>query len=84
LLDAIKKHPEWQRIPVVILTGKELTATERELLEGRVRSVIAKGSVSASDLASLVRRILREHAHGADIELVGQAARIDDGQAPPG
>jgi signal transduction histidine kinase/DNA-binding response OmpR family regulator len=84
LLDAIKKHPEWQRIPVVILTGKELTATERESLEGRVRSVIAKGSVSANDLALLVRRVLREHAHGADVELVRQAARIDDGQAPPG
>jgi signal transduction histidine kinase/DNA-binding response OmpR family regulator/HAMP domain-containing protein len=84
LLDAIKKHPEWQRIPVVILTGKELTATERELLEGRVRSVIAKGSVSANDLALLVRRILREHAHAADPELVEQAARVDDGQAPPG
>jgi len=84
LLDAIKKHPEWQRIPVVILTGKELTATERELLEGRVRSVIAKGSVSANDLALLVRRILHEHAHGADPELVEQAARVDDGQAPPG
>ena len=84
LLDAIKKHPEWQRIPVVILTGKELTATERELLEGRVRSVIAKGSVSANDLALLVRRILHEHAHGADPELVEQAAGVDDGQAPPG
>jgi signal transduction histidine kinase/DNA-binding response OmpR family regulator len=84
LLDAIKKHPQWQRIPVVILTGKELTATERELLEGRVRSVIAKGSVSANDLALLVRRILREHGHAADPELVEQAARVDDGQAPPG
>src|SRR5215831_2253825 len=84
LLDAIKKHPEWQRIPVVILTGKELTATERELLEGRVRSVIAKGSVSANDLALLVRRILHEHAHGADPELVEQAGRVDHGQAPPG
>jgi hypothetical protein len=61
-----------------------LTATERELLEGRVRSVIAKGSVSANDLALLVRRILREHAHAADPELVEQAARVDDGQAPPG
>ena len=84
LLDALKKHPEWQSIPVVILTGKELTAIERELLAGRVRSVIAKGSVSADDLALLVRRILREHAHGADTELVGQAARVNDGQAPPG
>jgi signal transduction histidine kinase/DNA-binding response OmpR family regulator/HAMP domain-containing protein len=62
LLDAIKKHPDWQRIPVVILTGKELTTTERELLEGRVHNVIAKGSVSANDLAVVVRQILRQHS----------------------
>jgi signal transduction histidine kinase/DNA-binding response OmpR family regulator/HAMP domain-containing protein len=62
VLDAIEKNPEWQRIPVVILTGKELTSTERESLEGRVREVIGKGSVTAKHLASVVRRTLAEHA----------------------
>jgi CheY-like chemotaxis protein len=65
MLDAIKKHPEWQRIPVVILTGKELTATERELLQGRVHNVLAKGSVSANDLAAVVRQLLRQHSAAA-------------------
>jgi signal transduction histidine kinase/CheY-like chemotaxis protein/HAMP domain-containing protein len=65
MLDAIKKHPEWQRIPVVILTGKELTAAERELLEGRVHNVLAKGSISANDLAVVVRQILRQHSSAA-------------------
>jgi signal transduction histidine kinase/CheY-like chemotaxis protein/HAMP domain-containing protein len=61
VLDAIEKHPEWQHIPVVILTGKDLSAAERELLQGRVREVIAKGSISARELASVVRQTLREH-----------------------
>jgi signal transduction histidine kinase/DNA-binding response OmpR family regulator len=61
VLDAIEKHPEWQHIPVVILTGKDLSVAEREVLRGRVSDVIAKGSVSAKDLASVVRRTLREH-----------------------
>ena len=61
VLDAIEKHPEWQHIPVVILTGKDLSVAEREQLEGRVSDVIAKGSVSAKDLASVVRQTLREH-----------------------
>jgi signal transduction histidine kinase/CheY-like chemotaxis protein/HAMP domain-containing protein len=61
VLDAIEKHPEWQHIPVVILTGKDLSAAERELLEGRVSDVIAKGSVAAKDLAAVVRQTLREH-----------------------
>ena len=34
VLDAIEKHPEWQHIPVVILTGKDLSVAERELLRG--------------------------------------------------
>jgi adenylate cyclase len=86
LLDAIKKHPDWQRIPVVILTGKELTATERELLEGRVHNVIAKGSVSANDLAVVVREVLRQHSPPARLaaELVDKQRRVDNGQAPPG
>ena len=65
MLDEIKKHPQWQRIPVVILTGKELTAMERELLQGRVHNVLAKGSVSANDLAAVVRQLLRQHSAAA-------------------
>jgi CheY-like chemotaxis protein len=61
VLDAIETHPDWRHIPVVILTGKDLSTDERELLQGRVREVIAKGSVSAKDLASVVRQTLRAH-----------------------
>jgi CheY-like chemotaxis protein len=74
VLDAIEKHPEWQHIPVVILTGKDLSAAERELLQGRAREVIAKGSVSARDLASVVRQTLREHqpAGNLAVKAVGE------------
>jgi signal transduction histidine kinase/DNA-binding response OmpR family regulator/HAMP domain-containing protein len=85
MLDAIKKRPEWQRIPVVILTGKELTATERELLEGRVHNVLAKGSISANDLAVVVRQILRQHFSAARpaAELADKQRGYANGQAPP-
>ena len=66
VLDAIETNPEWRHIPVVILTGKDLSTAERELLEGRVRDVIAKGSVSAKDLASVVRQTLRSHRSAGD------------------
>jgi len=61
VLDAIENHPEWQHIPVVILTGKDLSVAERQMFQGRVREVIAKGSVGATDLAAVVRKTLREH-----------------------
>jgi signal transduction histidine kinase/DNA-binding response OmpR family regulator len=62
VLDEIGRRPEWQHIPVVILTGKDLSPTERECLQGRVHDVIAKGSVTANDLVAVVRRILRERS----------------------
>lgn len=68
-----------QHIPVVILTAKDLTAIERDLLQSRVRDVIAKGSVSAKDLASVVRQTLREHASTG--EAVAEAGCKRRGQA---
>jgi signal transduction histidine kinase/DNA-binding response OmpR family regulator len=52
-LDEIGRHPEWQKIPIVILTAKQLGAAERELLAGRTREVIEK---SADDLAGVLQR----------------------------
>jgi signal transduction histidine kinase/CheY-like chemotaxis protein/HAMP domain-containing protein len=83
VLDAIEKHPEWQHIPVVILTGKELSTVERQLLQGRVREVIAKGSVSAKDLSEVVRRTLREHRSVRHKNGGGQT-RKGHGETAPG
>jgi CheY-like chemotaxis protein len=54
-LEEIAKHPEWREIPIVILTAMPLGVTERELLAGRTREVIAKG---ADDLGEVLRRTL--------------------------
>jgi signal transduction histidine kinase/DNA-binding response OmpR family regulator/HAMP domain-containing protein len=58
VLDEIAKRADWQRIPVVILTAKDLSPEERNLIGARARDVIAKAS-SLEDLASAVRRALR-------------------------
>jgi CheY-like chemotaxis protein/two-component sensor histidine kinase len=54
-LEEIAKHADWRGIPIVILTPMPLGATERELLAGRTREVIAKG---ADDLVQMLRRVL--------------------------
>jgi signal transduction histidine kinase/CheY-like chemotaxis protein len=54
-LEEIAKHADWRGIPIVILTAMPLGATERELLAGRTREVIAKG---ADDLVQMLRRVL--------------------------
>src|SRR5215510_6876139 len=65
-LDAFRKHPEWQDIPVIVLTAKELTAQERERLMGQTRKVIAKGDSFRDDIATAIgAAIRRPAAHAA-------------------
>jgi adenylate cyclase len=66
VLDEIGKRAEWRDIPVVILTGMDLSPEERDRLQGRVSEVIAKGSFDAKGLAAIVRQNLMPRAASAD------------------
>jgi PAS domain S-box-containing protein len=57
-LDELRRRPEWQRVPVVVLTAKELSAEERQRLQGTVRRVLQKGAVSREELLREVRRVV--------------------------
>jgi CheY-like chemotaxis protein len=54
----IEKHAseQWRDIPVIVLTAKDLTASDKELLSGRVQQVHEKETMSHEELASLVQR----------------------------
>ena len=65
VLDKIRERAEWRNIPVVILTGLDLSAQEQDRLRGRVSEIIAKGSAEARDLASIVRQNLAPPASEA-------------------
>jgi CheY-like chemotaxis protein len=58
-LQEMARHAEWQSIPVVVLSAKELTAQEREWLGEHARAVIAKSAGSSRDLSAEVRLALR-------------------------
>jgi signal transduction histidine kinase/CheY-like chemotaxis protein len=47
-----------QRIPVVVMTAKEITAEDRLRLDGQVRRIFSKGSFSREDLTAELRRAL--------------------------
>jgi CheY-like chemotaxis protein len=51
-------NPEWRRIPVVVLTAKDLTDTDRERLNGYVERVLQKGSYNRQQLLEEVRRVV--------------------------
>jgi adenylate cyclase len=53
-LDAFNRKAEWRCVPVVVITAKQLTAAERDLLS--VRTVIQKGISIDRDIASIIAK----------------------------
>lgn len=59
VLDALQESPETAEIPVIVVTAKDLTTQEKARLEGRIHSLMQKGSFLNDDLADEVRTLLR-------------------------
>jgi PAS domain S-box-containing protein len=57
-LAEVRKRPEWDDVPIVIVTAKELTAGDRDQLEGQVRQIVQKGQSRAEDMVREVRRLV--------------------------
>ncbi|MBV8613276.1 MAG: response regulator, partial [Acetobacteraceae bacterium] len=57
-LAALRARPAWRDIPVVVLTAKDVTASERAQLERQADEVLIKGTISLSELARDLREVL--------------------------
>ena len=58
LMEAMRREAGWAGIPVVVLTAKDLTAEDRERLNGRVERVLQKGAYTKDALLGEVRRLV--------------------------
>ena len=67
VLDALAAHPQWREIPVIVITAKQLSATERERLLRQARRVIEKGTSSRLDIASAISEAVRRRPTRAAI-----------------
>ena len=65
--DLMQLHPEWQSIPLIVVTAKDLTADERRTLSGSVQTVLHKPG-SRDALLSRVRDIVKACAARAKSE----------------
>ena len=54
----MRANADWQDIPVIVLTAKDLTDEDRRMLSGRVEQVVAKGACSREHLMELVRGLV--------------------------
>jgi len=57
-LSLLRQHPGYERIPVVVITAKDLTAQDRERLLGSVNQVIQKGAVDREKLIQDIMTLL--------------------------
>ena len=55
---SLNKEPAWRGVPVVIITAKELTPQERDLLNGGVHMILQKGNYNREQLLNEVRKLL--------------------------
>ncbi len=56
---AMREHSDWQNIPIVVITAKDITEEDRERLNGRVSRILSKGVLEGNQLLKEVRRVLR-------------------------
>jgi PAS domain S-box-containing protein len=60
--DRVREHPEWSTIPIVVLTGKDLSEQERERLSGSVETILFKADDSREALLDQVRDLVANYA----------------------
>jgi signal transduction histidine kinase/CheY-like chemotaxis protein len=78
--ERVRQHPEWRSIPIVVLSGRDLSAADRLRLNGHVESVLKKDGASREALLLQVRDLLDEWVAPRDMTL----PRADERRAPLG
>jgi threonine synthase len=58
VMDALKADVTTADIPIVVVTAKELTPSEKERLRGHVQTLMQKGDFLSDDLLDEVRALL--------------------------
>jgi CheY-like chemotaxis protein len=54
----VRRHEAWRTIPIVVVTAKELTAEDRQRLNGYVERILQKGAYTRDTLLAEVRDLV--------------------------
>jgi signal transduction histidine kinase/DNA-binding response OmpR family regulator len=60
-MEELRKHEEWRKVPVLVMTAKDLTSEDRERLNGEVARIIQKGTTSKEQFLAEVRALVTRH-----------------------
>jgi len=59
MIAELNKHDDWRKIPVVVVSGKELTPEDRQRLQGHVQKILQKGDFSREELLREVQQTVK-------------------------
>ena len=65
-LAKLRERPEWEFIPVIIITAADLTAEQRRHLQGGVEHILQKAAYGQDELLVEIRRIIGRYAAAAE------------------
>ena len=57
-LENLRARPDCRRVPVIVITAKDLSEDDRRRLNGEVARILQKGATNAEDLLAEIRSIL--------------------------
>jgi CheY-like chemotaxis protein len=60
-LRELRRHPELRTIHVIVITARDLTEADRQILNGQVIEVLQKGPVARDQLLADLTRLLKQH-----------------------
>ena len=60
IIDEIRRHDEWSRIPVVVLTAKDISSEDRARLEAVTTAVLIKKGQSPDALIREMRDLIQQ------------------------
>jgi signal transduction histidine kinase/CheY-like chemotaxis protein len=58
---AVRQHPEWRSIPIIVITSQDLTSDDRRRLNGYVQTILQKQGASRHSLLQQVRDALTDN-----------------------
>jgi len=65
VVEALRSDEATRRVPIMVLTAKELTAADKRHLNGLVSAILRRGSTGAADLVGLLHEVIDQQAEQA-------------------
>ncbi len=60
-LEEVRKRKEWQSIPIIVVTAKELTMEDLRRLDGAVEKIVYKNALPQEELLGMVHHMVTNH-----------------------